>query len=42
VYNYSVDVNVAGTNASPNAVAKAVMDEIRYLDSQRVRGQRVS
>lgn len=42
VYNYSVGISVGGTNASPETVAKAVMNEIKYLDSQRVKKQRVS
>ena len=41
VYNYSVGISVGGTNASPETVAKAVMNEIKYLDSQRVKKQRV-
>ena len=40
VYNYNVGINVGGTNASANNIAKAVMDEIKYLDAQRIRGQR--
>ena len=42
VYNYSVGISVGGTNASPETVAKAVMNEIKYLDSQRVKNQKVS
>ena len=42
VYNYSVGISVGGTNASPDTIAKAVMNEIKYLDSQRVRNQKVS
>ncbi len=42
VYNYSVGINVGGTSVSPETVAKAVMNEIKYLDSQRVNKQRVS
>jgi len=42
VYNYSVGISIGGTNASPETVAKAVMNEIKYLDSQRVKKQRVS
>jgi TP901 family phage tail tape measure protein len=42
VYNYSVGISVGGTNVSANQIAKTVMNEIKYLDSQRVRGQRVS
>ena len=42
VYNYNVGISVGGTNASANQIAKTVMNEIKYLDAQRVRGQRVS
>jgi hypothetical protein len=40
VYNYNVDINVNSSNSSPNDIAKAVMSEIKYIDSQRIRGQR--
>ncbi len=40
VYNYNVGITLSGTSMNPNTVAKAVMDEIRYVDSQRIRGQR--
>jgi TP901 family phage tail tape measure protein len=40
VYNYSVGITVGGTNTSPDNIAKAVLDEIKYIDSQRIRGQR--
>ena len=42
VYNYNVGISVGGTSASPDSIAKAVMNEIKYLDSQRVRNQKVS
>ena len=42
VYNYNVGITVGGTNASPSNIAQTVMNEIRYLDSQRVKKQRVS
>ena len=42
VYNYSVGITVGGSNISPDGVAKAVMNEIKYLDSQRVKKQRIS
>jgi len=41
VYNYHVGINVSGTNINPNSIAQAVMNEIKYVDSQRIRGQRV-
>ena len=40
VYNYSVGITVGGTNTSADNIAKAVLDEIKYIDSQRIRGQR--
>jgi hypothetical protein len=40
VYNYSVGINVGGSNVNPDSIAKAVLGEIRYIDSQRIRGQR--
>ena len=40
VYNYNVGITVGGTNVSPNNIAKTVMNEIRYLDAQRIRGQK--
>ncbi len=40
VYNYSVGINVGGTNASADTIARAVLDEIKYIDLQRIRGQR--
>jgi hypothetical protein len=40
VYNYSVGINVGGSNVNPDSIAKAVLGEIKYIDSQRIRGQR--
>lgn len=40
VYNYSVGISVGGSNASPDTIAKAVINEIKYIDSQKIRGQR--
>jgi TP901 family phage tail tape measure protein len=40
VYNYNVGISVNNTNANADDIAKAVMSEIRYIDSQRLRGQR--
>jgi alcohol dehydrogenase YqhD (iron-dependent ADH family) len=40
VYNYSVGITVGGTNSSPDSIAKAVLNEIKYIDSQRIRNQR--
>ena len=40
VYNYNIGITVGGTNSSPNNIARAVIDEIKYIDSQRVRTQR--
>ena len=40
VYNYNVGINVNNTNAGADDIAKAVISEIKYIDSQRLRGQR--
>ena len=40
VYNYSVNVNVADTNASPNEIADVVMNKIRMTKDRSVRGNR--
>ncbi len=41
VYNYNLGFNISGTNSNPNDIARAVMREIKNVDSQRIRGQRV-
>jgi hypothetical protein len=41
VYNYSLGFNINGTNSNANDIARAVMREIKNVDSQRIRGQRV-
>jgi TP901 family phage tail tape measure protein len=40
VYNYTVGINVNQSNSSPDDIARAVMGQIKYMDSQRIRGQR--
>ena len=40
VYNYSLDVNVSGTNANPDDIARTVIAQIRSMDAQRLRGNR--
>jgi TP901 family phage tail tape measure protein len=40
VYNYSVNIDVANTDASSSDIARAVIGQIKYIDSQRIRGQR--
>jgi len=40
VYNYSVSVNVSNTNANPNDIARAVISQIKQIDSQRIRSSR--
>jgi hypothetical protein len=37
VYNYSVNVNVANTGANANDIARTVINQIRQIDSQRIR-----
>jgi hypothetical protein len=39
VYNYSLSVNVSGTNASANDIANVVMNKIKAIDSQQLRSQ---
>ena len=39
VYNYSVNVNVR-SDANPDQIARAVMGQIKQIDSQRIRGNR--
>ena len=41
VYNYSINVNTQ-SDANPNDIARAVMTQIKQIDSQRIRTQRVS
>ena len=40
VYNYSLSVNVGGSSSSADDIARAVMSEIKRVDSQRIRGVR--
>ena len=40
VYNYSVNVNVA-SDASPDEIARVVMKQIKQVDSQRIKGNRL-
>jgi hypothetical protein len=40
VYNYSLSVNVDGTSANANDIARMVMSEIKKVDQQRIRGVR--
>ena len=40
MYNYSVGINVNQSNASADDIANSVMTQIKYIDSQRIRGQR--
>jgi TP901 family phage tail tape measure protein len=35
--NYSVNVNVAGTNSSPDDIANAVMEKIKRIESRNIR-----
>lgn len=38
VYNYNIDIAVNGQNINPNSIAKSVINEIKYIDSQRIKG----
>jgi LysM repeat protein len=40
VYNYNVGITVPQSNANPNDIARAVIGQIKYIDNQRIRGQR--
>ena len=40
VYNYSVGINVGGSNANPQDIARVVMTQIKNIDAQRIRSQR--
>jgi len=40
MYNYNIGITVPQSNASSNDIARAVMGQIKYIDSQRIRGQR--
>jgi len=40
VYNYSLSVNVSNSNANPNDIARTVINQIKQIDAQRIRGNR--
>ena len=40
VYNYSLNVGVNGTSASPDDIARTVITQIRHMDARRLRGNR--
>jgi len=40
VYNYNLGFSINGSNGNVNDIARAVMREIKDVDSQRIRGQR--
>jgi hypothetical protein len=40
VYNYNVGINVGGSSANPQDIARAVMTQIKNIDAQRIRSQR--
>jgi TP901 family phage tail tape measure protein len=40
MYNYNIGINVPQSNASSNDIARAVIGQIKYIDSQRIRGQK--
>ena len=41
VYNYNLGFSINGANGNANDIARAVMREIKNVDSQRIRSQRV-
>ena len=40
VYNYNLGFSINGSSSNANDIARAVMREIKNVDSQRIRGQR--
>jgi hypothetical protein len=40
MYNYSIGITVPQSSASSNDIARAVIGQIKYIDSQRIRGQK--
>ena len=40
MYNYNIGITVPQSNASSNDIARAVIGQIKYIDSQRIRGQK--
>jgi hypothetical protein len=40
-YNYAINVNVSGSNASPDDIANTVMSKIKMMESRNIRGTRV-
>ena len=40
MYNYNIGISVPQSNASSSDIANAVIGQIKYIDAQRIRGQR--
>ena len=40
MYNYNIGITVPQSNANSNDIARAVIGQIKYIDSQRIRGQK--
>jgi len=40
LYNYNVGINVTKSDANPNDIARSVIDQIKFVDSQRIRGRK--
>jgi hypothetical protein len=40
MYNYNIGITVPQSNANSNDIARAVIGQIKYIDSQRIRGNR--
>jgi hypothetical protein len=40
MYNYNIGITVPQSNASSGDIANAVISQIKYIDQQRIRGQR--
>ena len=40
MYNYNIGITVPQSNASSGDIANAVISQIKYIDAQRIRGQK--
>jgi hypothetical protein len=38
LYNYNLSVNVSNSNANPNDIARTVINQIKMIENQRIRG----
>jgi hypothetical protein len=40
MYNYNIGITVPQSNANSGDIANAVISQIKYIDAQRIRGQK--